>query len=878
MAFQPFGRHLHNQIVIPLLVGYVGVALIATLVAVVQLRGLIDDWVGRNAGQAARGAQDRVEEVARRLQSDARLIAQEKGVASAAATQDWASLQPDLAMLRQNEDVDDVFLLDGTGVLVAKAGIAPVDLGDRPLGRLDAGASANLDYVTILRIGGVDMIAAVRGAPLRVGGQTDAFTVVTAHWITWDFLRRNFGGTAAAVGYCDGEHNLRARFVDPGAAFLSSRTTSPSDYNELKTRFRESISMANESIRDAVGHPGRAVAYTSEGRQFTVRATSAGFLTATGGTAASDATYTPAGANGHLFVVMSNAVANDAGGTATGLIAWWSLVAILALTGLGAVIARLVSSPLAALSEGARRVAEGDFSVRVEVPGANEVTDVADSFNAMTDSLRERTETLTKKVLELATLYEMSGALGSTLDLSVLLDSVLDSALRIFDVDSGYVMIRDKASGSLDLCAWRGLALGADDRAVRGSMSEWVIRQGRPLIYNPSADEQAVNHTDSVTGALAALCVPMSAAEGVLGAICVGSRDPDFRFVSDDVRLLSTIANHVTMAIGNIDLFSSLQEAYLATVRALAAAVDAKDPYTRGHSDRVAVYAKAMAEALDLSIDQTTALEMAAYLHDIGKIGVRETILLKPGKLDDEEMTQMRHHPLIGASILRPVAFPWPIAPVVRHHHEHYDGRGYPAGLKGEEIPVLARVLTVADAYEAMTSDRPYRRGCTRQEALDELERCRGTHFDPKIIDAFLGVLSEPDRIPAVSENGHKGDVQPEEARAVFVSVCDGMLASFRRLGGPRLASNFESSLDAFFTERSTPCRLRNGHMSVEWGDGGDMDSEIEDMRAVVTKLAAGMEAVAGRSLVDHFYEEAVAEMSGRMAVIAEELDLYVQD
>jgi len=472
----------------------------------------------------------------------------------------------------------------------------------------------------------------------------------------------------------------------------------------------------------------------------------------------------------------------------------------------------------------------------------------------------------------------MSRALGSTLDLTVLLDSVLDSAMRIFNVDSGYVMLRDKNSGRLDLRAWRGMA-GAlpDEGAVRSSMSDWVVRQGRPLIFNPTAKAGGEQHVDSVTGALAALCVPLVSSEGVVGAIAVGSRDRSFRFSSDDVRLLSTIANHVTIAIGNIELFSSLQDAYLATVRSLAAAVDAKDPYTHGHSDRVATYSGAIAEKLDLSGEQRIALEMAAYLHDIGKIGIRESILLKPGELTDEEMGQMRHHPLIGANILKPVAFPWPIAPVVRHHHERYDGDGYPAGLKGEEIPLLARILTVADAFEAMTTDRPYRPGRTQEEAIEELHACEGGQFDPRIVKAFVGALPGIDAGNAAPGQHAIDDVQPEEAQAIFVAIADGMFASFRRLGGPRLASNLESTMNDYFHEMAMEFQLSGGHLTARW-DSETVDDQLEQMRAVITRMASGMEATSGRSLVDHFYDEAVSDMSERMRRLALLLDLYARE
>ncbi len=382
--------------------------------------------------------------------------------------------------------------------------------------------------------------------------------------------------------------------------------------------------------------------------------------------------------------------------------------------------------PLSALTESARRVAGGDFDVHVEARNGGAVGQFAEAFNTMTDSLRERTESLTNRVAELSALYDMSYALSSTLDLDALLDSVLDAVLRIFRVDTGYIMLRERTTGAYALRAWRGAGEVPDERALRSSMSEWVIHQGRPLVYNPPQNGGGASETvDGVTGSSAAVCVPLITADGTVGALAIGGRSDEMRFSSQDVRLLTTIANHLTIAIGNADLFSSLQDAYLATVRSLAAAVDAKDPYTRGHSDSVALFARAAAERLGLSHEQCTALEMAAYLHDIGKIGISEEILRKPGRLDAEETGTMRHHPLIGANILRPVAFPWPIAPVVRHHHEHFDGSGYPSGLKGEEIPLLARILAVADAYEAMTADRPYRLSRTSEAAIAELDGAR---------------------------------------------------------------------------------------------------------------------------------------------------------
>jgi putative nucleotidyltransferase with HDIG domain len=577
---------------------------------------------------------------------------------------------------------------------------------------------------------------------------------------------------------------------------------------------------------------------------------------------------------GHIYLMgfVSQQVTDEARSTTTSLIAMWSVIAAFALVVLGGWVARRVSDPLVELTEGARHIAEGDFTTKIESSGTNEIAELAVTFNQMTDSLQERSETLTKKVLELATLYEMSRALGSTLDMDVLLESVLDSALRIFNVDLGYATLRDRETGKLKIRAWRGSDLQADEKGLRNSMSEWVVREGRPLIFNPTRglEEERV---DAVTGALAALCVPLVSNEGTVGSITVGSHDPSFRFNSDDVRLLSTIANHVTIAIGNIELYSNLQEAYLSTVRSLAAAVDAKDPFTRGHSDGVAKYAVMIAKEMDLSYEQQTAIEVAAYLHDIGKIGIKEEILLKPGVLTDAEMAQMRHHPLIGANILRPVGFPWPITPVVRHHHERWDGDGYPAGLRGEETPLLARILTVADAFEAMIADRPYRIGLTIPEAVTELQRCSGTQFDSKIVDVFIKTTEDEFGRMEPLGAGVVDEPHPEEAQAIFVALCDGMFSSFRKLGGPRLASNIEDEINAFFTQEELPFKITHGRMSTVGSGGISCIVEIEHMRIALEQIDATMSRTSGNTLVDHFYTDAMAGLSERMRAMAVLLD-----
>ena len=264
----------------------------------------------------------------------------------------------------------------------------------------------------------------------------------------------------------------------------------------------------------------------------------------------------------------------------------------------------------------------------------------------------------------------------------------------------------------------------------------------------------------------------------------------------------------------------------------------------------------------------TGATPVIAEIEQTARIS--EDILLKPGKLTDAEMSQMRHHPLIGANILKPVAFPWPIAPIVRHHHEHFDGHGYPAGLKTEEIPVLARVLTVADSFEAMVADRPYRRGRSQQEAMLELRRCAGTQFDPRIVEAFIDVL-EQDEAEMLKPVEADDEIGADEAQAVHIAVCDGMFSCFRRLGGPRLANNLERAVNERLREEGVPLVLQAGRLMQldEAEDDVDMTAHLSRALAI---LGDCIEHVSGAGLADHFLTEALEGLPERMRSHAERL------
>lgn len=193
-------------------------------------------------------------------------------------------------------------------------------------------------------------------------------------------------------------------------------------------------------------------------------------------------------------------------------------------------------------------------------------------------------------------------------------------------------------------------------------------------------------------------------------------------------------------------VYAELTEAYNSTVRSLVTAIEAKDPYTRGHSERVVVYARMLAESLGMAHSDMELLERAALLHDVGKIGIELDTLTSPAQLAAEEVRAIRRHPVIGSELVGDVEFLADIAPIVRHHHERFDGAGYPDGLVGEQIPPLARVLAVADSYDAMTSDRAYRPGMTQSQALLEIARVAGTQLDRDMALTFTSVVVQADQ------------------------------------------------------------------------------------------------------------------------------------
>jgi putative nucleotidyltransferase with HDIG domain len=207
--------------------------------------------------------------------------------------------------------------------------------------------------------------------------------------------------------------------------------------------------------------------------------------------------------------------------------------------------------------------------------------------------------------------------------------------------------------------------------------------------------------------------------------------------------ILATISNQLSQAMYKIRSIKDLETSYMETIVSLAAVVDARDPHTLGHSERVSKYATKIAERLGLSSDEVRVIREAGLLHDIGKIGIRDSVLLKPTTLTQEEMEEVRRHPSLSATILQPLKSLDHLMPAIYHHHERYDGDGYVKNLAGKDIPLEVRILAIADAFDATLSHRPYKRALSLREAVQELERNAGTQFDPELVRVFLERLEE---------------------------------------------------------------------------------------------------------------------------------------
>lgn len=340
-------------------------------------------------------------------------------------------------------------------------------------------------------------------------------------------------------------------------------------------------------------------------------------------------------------------------------------------------------------------------------------------------------------------LLEFSTIINSSLEIGEIRKKTIEASIELTRSEAGSLLLYDEEREEL----YFDVALGdkADKiKTIRLKLGEgiagWVAKERKQVIINDvQNDPRFFRKADQKSGFVtrSMICIPVMRREKLIGVLQVLNKI-DGEFNEYDAELLKALSNQVAVAIENAKLYNELRETFYETVFALADTIEKRDPYTGGHTKRVMDYSAAIGIEMGLSKEEMEKLKLAAILHDIGKIGIRDSVLLKEQRLTDEEYEIIKKHTIYGDEILKHIKRLEHISYGVKYHHEKYDGTGYPEGLKGEEIPLIARIIAVADTFDAMTTDRPYRKGLSFETAIDELKRKAGTQFDPMVVECFI--------------------------------------------------------------------------------------------------------------------------------------------
>ncbi len=418
-------------------------------------------------------------------------------------------------------------------------------------------------------------------------------------------------------------------------------------------------------------------------------------------------------------------------------------------------------NPLVELEKGTERIASGDFSQPVVVASGDEFEYLADSFNTMSGRVEQQIATF-------EAISEIDRAVLAASDRDSIIQTVLSRGRDILSCDAFAISLREGTQyekhrvhavvGCTEERTYEA-RLGPDETLE-------LLRTGDYLAIDAAQDPRAYLSLDSfkVCGITGFVVLPIVLQRELLGMLMMGFKEPaeDRLATLDDAR---RIRAQFTVALSNMQLISRLDQMSWGAIRALARAIDAKSQWTAGHSERVTNMALSIGRRLGLSGQEMELLRRGGLLHDIGKIGVPASILDKPTRLTDEEFETVKQHPQMGAKILAPITAYADVIPIVLFHHERYGGGGYPQGLVGDRIPLLARVLAVADVFDAVTTPRPYRGPMTTEEAVQLIRRDSGTHFDPAIVSVFVALMA--DRAAEEAEGAEVEAEWPDEPAAL---------------------------------------------------------------------------------------------------------------
>ncbi len=363
---------------------------------------------------------------------------------------------------------------------------------------------------------------------------------------------------------------------------------------------------------------------------------------------------------------------------------------------------------------------------------------------------------LQAKIDQLFSLQQASAAILAQLNLKELLPSVLDLFRKAIGYSRAMIMLRDEIDNCLRFVEGVGVSekektplMGYEVPLNRTqNLLARVASNGIPFICNDISKlklnpENIIVRNYRISSMV---ILPLMSRGKVIGILAADQHEKAGNAKKApklDRDFLGVFANQIALAIENAKMYQDLRDSILGTMKALALALEAKDPYTAGHSERVRQMAARLAQRLGMSDDEIQHISNGCILHDIGKIGINREILNKPGKLDHEEMEVVRQHPRLGHAIVLPLALNPAVSSIVRQHHEHFNGNGYPDGLAGEEIPQAVRVVAICDAFDAMTTDRPYRNSLPNKEAYNRLQEAAGTQFDPSLVAEFMAMGRE---------------------------------------------------------------------------------------------------------------------------------------
>ncbi|MEJ7615037.1 MAG: HD domain-containing phosphohydrolase [Candidatus Fervidibacter sacchari] len=345
-------------------------------------------------------------------------------------------------------------------------------------------------------------------------------------------------------------------------------------------------------------------------------------------------------------------------------------------------------------------------------------------------------------------LSEVAQQIATSLETEEVLQRILHVALQQARADKVSIMLVDQSTSPPRLRLVAAEGLSPDLLSIEVPVGEGIAGQvaltGAPLLINAQTIQQFSPSALHYQGAGSALCLPLKVGNHVVGVLNLTKLTSDRPFSESDIRLYLVLAAQAALAIENAQLHQKIREGYIAALTSFCKFAETLMPYRQGHSLRVGIYAKRLAEVVGLSKQEAEQLRIAALMQDLGLLKVPKEVLTKPGRLTDDEWQLVKQHPLWSLELVDPPAIlTETIELAVRHHHERFDGSGYPDGLKGEQIPLPARLLAVADTFDALCSERPYRPAYSTEQALEEMRRVAGSQLDPELTEAFIQSVSD---------------------------------------------------------------------------------------------------------------------------------------